>query len=112
MRPTNMFSLTITAVLHPVDRTLQGKPCFFRQEEHDAQGSIFSGHERFFISCETTRNPSILGKPAAVAGTRKRSGIILAAIQARKYGVKQRWYCMKLKSFARADTYSTRPSLL
>ena len=44
----------------------------------------------FFISCETTRNPSILGKPAAVAGDpKKRSGIILAAnYEARKYGVK------------------------
>lgn len=44
----------------------------------------------FFISCEMTRNPNIVGKPAAVAGDPKnRSGIILAAnYEARKYGVK------------------------
>jgi DNA polymerase-4 len=44
----------------------------------------------FFISCEMTRNPEIVGKPAAVAGDPKnRSGIILAAnYEARKYGVK------------------------
>ncbi len=44
----------------------------------------------FFISCEMTRNPEILGKPAAVAGNPKnRTGIILAAnYEARKYGVK------------------------
>lgn len=44
----------------------------------------------FFISCETTRNPSLLGKPAAVAGDpKKRTGIILAAnYQARDFGVK------------------------
>lgn len=44
----------------------------------------------FFISCETTRNPEILGRPAAVAGDPKnRSGIILAAnYEARSFGVK------------------------
>jgi DNA polymerase-4 len=44
----------------------------------------------FYISCETTRNPDLSGKPAAVAGDPKnRSGIILAAnYEARKYGVK------------------------
>jgi DNA polymerase-4 len=44
----------------------------------------------FFISCETTRNPSLLSKPAAVAGDpNRRSGIILAAnYQARAFGVK------------------------
>lgn len=34
----------------------------------------------FFISCEATRDPSIKGRPAAVAGDPKnRTGIILAA---------------------------------
>ncbi|MDD2497033.1 MAG: DNA polymerase IV [Desulfitobacteriaceae bacterium] len=44
----------------------------------------------FFISCETTRNPSLLDKPAAVAGDpKKRTGIILAPnYQARAFGVK------------------------
>lgn len=44
----------------------------------------------FFISCEITRNPILLGKPAAVAGDpEKRAGIILAAnYKARKFGVK------------------------
>ncbi|HHW48008.1 MAG TPA: DNA polymerase IV [Clostridiaceae bacterium] len=44
----------------------------------------------FFISCEMSRNPSLKGKPAAVAGDpERRSGIILAAnYDARKYGVK------------------------
>ncbi len=44
----------------------------------------------FFISCEMSRNPHIIGKPAAVAGDPKnRSGIILAAnYEARKFGVK------------------------
>jgi DNA polymerase-4 len=44
----------------------------------------------FFISCEMTRNPSLVGKPAAVAGDpKKRTGIILAAnYEARAYGVK------------------------
>ena len=44
----------------------------------------------FFISCEMTRNQSLVGKPAAVAGDpSKRTGIILAAnYEARKYGVK------------------------
>lgn len=44
----------------------------------------------FFISCEMTRNPSLAGKPAAVAGDpKKRTGIILAAnYEARKFGVK------------------------
>lgn len=44
----------------------------------------------FFISCETSRNPELYGKPAAVAGDPKnRSGIVLTAnYEARKYGVK------------------------
>lgn len=44
----------------------------------------------FFISCEMTRNPSLVGKPSAVAGNpKKRSGIILAAnYDARAFGVK------------------------
>lgn len=44
----------------------------------------------FFISCETTRNPALQGKPAAVAGDpQKRTGIILTAnYEARAYGVK------------------------
>ena len=44
----------------------------------------------FFISCEMTRNPEIIGKPAAVAGNPKnRTGIVLAAnYEARKYGIK------------------------
>ncbi|EMS69474.1 DNA polymerase IV [Ruminiclostridium cellobioparum] len=44
----------------------------------------------FFISCEMSRRPEIIGKPAAVAGDpRNRSGIILAAnYEARKFGVK------------------------
>lgn len=44
----------------------------------------------FFISCEMTRNPSLKGIPAAVAGDPKtRTGIILAAnYEARAFGVK------------------------
>ncbi len=44
----------------------------------------------FFISCEMTRNDSLVGTPAAVAGDpKKRSGIILAAnYEARSCGVK------------------------
>lgn len=44
----------------------------------------------FFISCEMSRNPELLGKPAAVAGDPKnRTGIILAAnYEARKFGIK------------------------
>ncbi len=44
----------------------------------------------FFISCEMTRNHSLAGRPAAVAGDpKKRTGIILAAnYEARSYGVK------------------------
>ena len=44
----------------------------------------------FFISCEMTRHPELIGKPAAVAGDpKKRTGIILAAnYEAREYGVK------------------------
>jgi DNA polymerase-4 len=44
----------------------------------------------FFISCEMARDPSLKGKPAAVAGDpARRSGIILAAnYEARKFGVK------------------------
>ena len=44
----------------------------------------------FFISCEMTRNDSLVGVPAAVAGDpKKRTGIILAAnYEARSCGVK------------------------
>lgn len=44
----------------------------------------------FYISCEMTRNRSLIAVPAAVAGDpKKRSGIILAAnYEARAYGVK------------------------
>ena len=44
----------------------------------------------FFISCEMTRDGSLVGVPAAVAGDpKKRSGIILAAnYVARSFGVK------------------------
>ena len=44
----------------------------------------------FFIGCEMTRNPSLRGKPAAVAGSpEKRTGIILTAnYEARKFGIK------------------------
>ena len=44
----------------------------------------------FFISCEMTRNDSLVGIPAAVAGDpKKRTGIILAAnYEARSYGIK------------------------
>jgi DNA polymerase-4 len=44
----------------------------------------------FFISCEMTRNPALIGRPSAVAGDpKKRTGIILAAnYEARSYGVK------------------------
>ena len=44
----------------------------------------------FFISCEMTRNDSLVGMPAAVAGDpKKRTGIILAAnYEARACGVK------------------------
>ncbi|MFL0195405.1 DNA polymerase IV [Clostridium sp. WILCCON 0269] len=44
----------------------------------------------FFISCESTRHPEIVDKPAAVAGDpENRRGIILTAnYEARKFGVK------------------------
>lgn len=44
----------------------------------------------FFISCEMTRNPELIGRPAAVAGDpQRRTGIILAAnYEARKFGVR------------------------
>jgi DNA polymerase-4 len=44
----------------------------------------------FFISCEMTRNSSLFGVPAAVAGDpKKRTGIVLAAnYKARAFGVK------------------------
>jgi len=44
----------------------------------------------FYISCEMSRNPSLRGKPAAVAGNpENRTGIILTAnYEARKYKVK------------------------
>lgn len=44
----------------------------------------------FFISCEMTRNPDLVGQPAAVAGDpHRRTGIILTAnYEARKFGVR------------------------
>lgn len=44
----------------------------------------------FFISCEITRNPELLGKPAAVAGDpQRRTGIILTSnYEARRFGVR------------------------
>lgn len=44
----------------------------------------------FYITCETTRNPDLAGRPAAVAGDpKRRSGIILAAnYPARAFGVR------------------------
>ena len=44
----------------------------------------------FFVSCEMSRDTSLIGLPAAVAGdAKKRSGIILAAnYEARSFGVK------------------------
>jgi DNA polymerase-4 len=44
----------------------------------------------FFISCETTRNPALVGVPAAVAGDPVyRAGIVLAAnYEARSHGVR------------------------
>jgi len=44
----------------------------------------------FYITCETTRNPELAGRPAAVAGDpKRRSGIILAAnYPARALGVR------------------------
>jgi DNA polymerase-4 len=44
----------------------------------------------FFISCEMTRDPSLRGVPAAVAGDpKRRTGIVLAAnYEARAFGVK------------------------
>lgn len=44
----------------------------------------------FFITCETTRDTTLAGRPAAVAGDpRQRSGIILAAnYEARAFGVR------------------------
>ncbi|WP_446899684.1 DNA polymerase IV [Clostridium sp. LBM24168] len=45
--------------------------------------------DAFFISCESTRHPEIIGVPAAVAGDpQKRSGIILTAnYEARRFGI-------------------------
>lgn len=44
----------------------------------------------FFISCETARNPSLVGVPAAVAGDpKRRTGIVLAAnYEARSRGIR------------------------
>lgn len=44
----------------------------------------------FYISCEATRHPEIIGKPAAVAGDpENRTGIILTSnYEARSYGIK------------------------
>jgi DNA polymerase IV len=46
--------------------------------------------DAFFISCEETRHPEIINRPAAVAGDlQKRSGIILTAnYKARNFGIK------------------------
>ncbi len=54
----------------------------------------------FYISCEMSRNASLKGKPAAVAGNPKdRSGIILAAnYDAREYGVKTTMLVHQAKS--------------
>jgi DNA polymerase-4 len=61
------------------------------RERHSMQKVIFLvDMNAFFISCEMTRNPSLVGIPAAVAGDpKKRTGIILAAnYEARSCGVK------------------------
>jgi DNA polymerase IV len=61
------------------------------QERCSTQKVIFLvDMNAFFISCEMTRNNSLRGVPAAVAGDpKKRSGIILAAnYEARSRGVK------------------------
>lgn len=44
----------------------------------------------FYISCEATRHPEIIGKPAAVAGDpENRTGIVLTSnYEARSYGIK------------------------
>ena len=63
----------------------------FTQERCPTQKVIFLvDMNAFFISCEMTRNDSLVGIPAAVAGhPKKRSGIILAAnYEARSCGVK------------------------
>jgi DNA polymerase-4 len=61
------------------------------QEGYSMQKVIFLvDMNAFFISCEMTRNDSLVGIPAAVAGDpKKRTGIILAAnYEARACGVK------------------------
>jgi DNA polymerase-4 len=61
------------------------------QERYSMQKVIFLvDMNAFFISCEMTRNDSLVGMPAAVAGDpKKRTGIILAAnYEARACGVK------------------------
>ncbi len=61
------------------------------QERYLMQKVIFLvDMNAFFISCEMTRNDSLVGIPAAVAGDpKKRTGIILAAnYEARSRGVK------------------------
>lgn len=61
------------------------------QERSSMQKVVFLvDMNAFFISCEMTRNSSLVGIPAAVAGDpKKRSGIILAAnYEARSCGVK------------------------
>lgn len=63
----------------------------FLRKETSMQKIIFLvDMNAFFISCEMTRNPSLVGIPAAVAGDpKKRTGIILAAnYEARACGVK------------------------
>jgi DNA polymerase IV len=62
-----------------------------RDERYSMQRIIFLvDMNAFFISCEMTRNDSLVGIPAAVAGDpKKRTGIILAAnYEARSCGVK------------------------
>lgn len=53
----------------------------------------------FFVSCEMSRNPDLISKPAAVAGNpEKRTGIILAAnYEARAYGIKTAMTVSKAK---------------
>jgi len=68
----------------------------------------------FFISCEMTRNPSLAGKPSAVAGDpKKRTGIILAAnYEARAYGVRTAMVVNEAEALPKHDVSTTRPSFL
>jgi DNA polymerase-4 len=65
--------------------------CMIAERGRSMQKIIFLvDMNAFFISCEMTRNDSLVGMPAAVAGDpKKRTGIILAAnYEARSCGVK------------------------